>query len=178
MFNNSVPDFHTVITDSGGLFFSPSLGVPRLHPFLSSQKGCNLMYSQRKADSRARRKILGITDINENYEGWLNRERPATIHMEATFHTKVKYPKHFTKEFSTSWNAVGQRCQPMFLWPYKIARSKRQYILLHPPVPGCLFAAHISKEKIAPKCFPIDLRQDGYFGFCSSGWIINTVFLS
>lgn len=46
------------------------------------------------------------------------------------------------------------------------------------PAPDCLLAAHISKEKIAPKCFPIDPRQDGCFGFCSGGWLINTIFLN
>lgn len=51
-------------------------------------------------------------------------------------------------------------------------------LFILPPAPDCLLAAHISKEKIAPKCFPIDLRQDGYFGFCSGGWIINRRFLN
>jgi len=37
-----------------------------------------------------------------------------------------------------------------------------------PHASDCLLAAHISKEKIAPKCFPIDPRQDGCFGFCSN----------
>lgn len=56
--------------------------------------------------------------------------------------------------------------------------SKGRYTLFCLPPAACLFAAHISKDQMTLKCFPIDPRGDRCFGFCSDGRIINMMFLN